>query len=304
MAAEGSKSAVVAALIGNSLIAAAKFVVAFLTSSAAMIAEAFHSVADSGNQVLLLRGISVSRRSPTVRHPFGRGKEVYFWSLMVAVMLFVAGGVLAVQRGVDAIQHPHEVTDFAPNYIVLGAALIIEGFSFRVAFKQFSIVRGSRGVWRSIRETKDSALLVVLLEDSAAMLGLLFAVIGLAIAQATGNDFWDGVASVAIGILLGLVAVLLANETKQLLIGEAAGRRDRAALRMSVLSLPEVESVGRLLTMHMGPDEILVNLEVDLTDGLTDRQVEHVVDRIEAEIRKVLPGAMNIFIELQTRDHG
>jgi cation diffusion facilitator family transporter len=301
MAAEGSKSAVMAALIGNSLIAVAKFVVGFLTSSAAMIAEAFHSVADSGNQVLLLRGINVSQKAPSVRHPFGHGKEIYFWSLMVAVMLFVAGGVLAVQRGIDAIQHPHEISSFTPNYIVLGVAVLIEAFSFRVAFKHFNAVRGSRGMWRSIRETKDSALLVVLLEDSAAMLGLMFAVVGLAIAQATGNETWDGVASITIGILLGVVAVVLAIETKQLLVGEAAGRRDRAAMRMSVLSLPEVESVGRLLTMHMGPEEILVNLEVDLVDGLADHQVEKVIDHVESEIRKVLPGAANIFVELETR---
>lgn len=304
MATEGSKSAVIAALIGNSLIAVAKFVAAFLTSSAAMLAEAFHSVADSGNQVLLLRGISVARRAPSVRHPFGRGKEVYFWSLMVAVMLFVAGGVLAVQRGIEALQHPHEISSFTPNYIVLGAAIVIEGFSFWVAYKHFNVVRGSRGIWRSIRESKDSALLVVLLEDSAAMLGLLFAILGLAIAQATGNNLWDGVASIAIGILLGLVAVLLATETKQLLVGEAAGRRDRASMRMSVLSLPKVESVGRLLTMHMGPEEILVNLEVDLVDGLADHEVELVIDRIESEIRKVLPGATNIFVELESRTDG
>ncbi len=294
----------IAALIGNSLIAVAKFIVGFLTSSAAMIAEAFHSVADSGNQLLLLRGINVSQSAATVRHPFGRGKEVYFWSLMVAVMLFVAGGVLAVQRGVDAIQHPHEISSFTPNYIVLGAAILIEAFSFRVAYKHFNAVRGSRGMWRSLRETKDSALLVVLLEDTAAMIGLLFAVIGLAIAQASGNEIWDGVASVAIGILLGLVAVLLATETKQLLVGEAAGRRDRAALRMSVLSLPQVETVGRLLTMHMGPEEILVNMEVDLVNGLVDHEVEQTIDHIESEIRKVLPGAANIFVELETRSNG
>ena len=293
-----------AALIGNSLIAVAKFVVGFITSSAAMIAEAFHSVADSGNQVLLLRGINVSQKEASVRHPFGRGKEVYFWSLMVAVMLFVAGGVLAVQRGIDAIQHPHEISSFTPNYIVLGAAIVIEAFTFRVAYKHFNAARGSRGMWRSMRETKDSALLVVLLEDSAAMLGLFFALIGLAIAHSTGNDVWDGVASVLIGLLLGVVAVLLAIETKQLLVGEAAGRRDRAAMRMAVLSLPEVETVGRLLTMHMGPEEILVNLEVDLTDGLTDHIVEQVIDRIESEIRQVLPGATNIFVELQSRADG
>lgn len=294
----------VAALVGNSLIAVAKFVAAAITSSAAMLAEAFHSVADAGNQVLLLRGISVSHKAPSTRHPFGRGKEVYFWSLMVAVMLFVAGGVLAIQRGIEALQHPHEISSFATNFIVLGSAIVIEGFTFRVALIQFNKVRGSRGMWRSIRESKDSALLVVLLEDSAAMLGLVFAVVGLALAWATGNDIWDGVASIAIGILLGLVAVLLATETRQLLIGEAAGRRDRAALRMAVLSLPEVETVGRLLTMHMGPDEILVNLDVDLVDGLEDRKVEQVIDMIESEIRNVLPEANNIFVELQSRNDG
>jgi cation diffusion facilitator family transporter len=304
MAAEGSKSAVMAALIGNSLIAVAKFVAAAFTQSAAMLAEGFHSVADAGNQVLLLRGITVSQTAASVRHPFGRGKEVYFWSLMVAVMLFVAGGVLAIQRGIDALQHPHEITSFAPNFIVLGAAIVIEGFTFRVAYKHFNKVRGSRGMWRSIRESKDSALLVVLLEDSAAMLGLIFAVVGLVLAQATGNDYWDGVASIAIGILLGFVAVLLATETKQLLVGEAAGRRDRASLRTAVLSLSSVESVGRLLTMHMGPDEILVNVEVDLADGLVDRAVEQSIDDIESEIRKVLPGANNIFVELQSRTNG
>jgi cation diffusion facilitator family transporter len=301
MAGDGSRRAVTAALIGNSLIAISKFVVGFITSSAAMIAEAFHSVADAGNQVLLLRGIHVSHRAPSVRHPFGRGKEVYFWSLMVAVMLFVGGGVLAIQRGIDAIRHPHEISSFLPNYAVLGAAIMIEAFTFRVAYIQFNAVRGSRGMWRSMRETKDSALLVVLLEDSAAMLGLIFALVGLVIAQTTGNDVWDGVASIAIGILLGVVAVLLAFETKQLLVGEAAGRRDRAAIRMTILSLPEVETVGRLLTMHMGPKEILVNVEVDLVDGLADHQVEKAIDQIEQGIRRILPGAANIFVELETR---
>lgn len=293
-----------AALIGNSLIAIAKFGAAAFTQSAAMLAEGIHSVADAGNQVLLLRGITVSQTAASVRHPFGRGKEVYFWSLMVAVMLFVAGGVLAIQRGIDALQHPHEITSFTPNFIVLGAAIVIEGFTFRVAYKHFNKVRGSRGMWRSIRESKDSALLVVLLEDSAAMLGLIFALVGLVLAQATGNDYWDGVASIAIGILLGLVAVLLATETKQLLVGEAAGRRDRASLRTAVLSLSSVESVGRLLTMHMGPDEILVNVEVDLADGLVDHAVEQIIDDIESEIRRVLPEANNIFVELQSRADG
>lgn len=301
MASEGSRAAVVAALIGNSLIAVSKFVVGAVTSSAAMIAEAFHSVADSGNQLLLLRGMAAARRPASVRHPFGTGKEVYFWSLMVAVMLFVGGGVLAIQRGIQAVRHPHEVTSFLPGYLVLGVAIVIESFSFRVAFRHFNAVRGSRSLWRSVQETKDSAILVVLLEDSAAMLGLLMAAAGLVAAQASGNDMWDGVASILIGALLCLVAVVLAFETKELLVGEAAGRSDRAGIRAAVLALPQVIGVGRLLTMHLGPDDLLVNIEIDLQDGISDTDVERTIDDVESSIRGVLPSAENIFVELQSR---
>lgn len=290
----------IAALIGNTIIAIAKFVAGFLTASAAMIAEAFHSVADTGNQGLLLRGLAAARKPADVRHPFGRGKEVYFWSFMVAVMLFVAGGVLAVQRGIDAIRHPHEISSYTISFAVLITAIFIEAFAFRIAYKHFRAVQGSRSMWRGIRETKDTATLVVLLEDTAAMLGLVMAAVGLVLARVTGNEVWDGVASIAIGVLLGIVALVLAIETKQLLVGEAASRSDRASIRGSVLALPEVASVGRLLTMQMGPEEILVNLEVDLHDGMMDSAVEETVDKIESEIRKVLPGARNIFVELQT----
>ncbi len=290
----------VAALIGNSLIAVSKFVAGLLTSSVAMLAEGFHSVADAGNQLLLLRGLAAARKQPTVTHPFGRGKEVYFWSFMVAVMLFVGGGVLAISRGIDAVRHPHAISNYLPNYLVLGAAIVIEGFTFRVAYRHFNAVRGSRSPWRSMRETKDSAILVVLLEDSAAMLGLLMALGGLVVAQVTGNVAWDGIASIAIGVLLCVTAVLLAVETKQLLVGEAASRSDRAGIRSSVLALPGVATVGRLLTMHMGPEEILVNLEVDLQDGMSDTDVEQTIDEIETSIRGVLPSAKNIFVELQT----
>ncbi|NOY55118.1 MAG: cation diffusion facilitator family transporter [Actinobacteria bacterium] len=297
MPSKGSRSAVIAALVGNSSIAAAKFVAALLTGSAGMLAEAFHSVADTGNQLLLLRGLAVSHRGRSVEHPFGRGKEVYFWSFMVAVMLFVGGGVLAVQRGIQALQHPHEVTDFTVNFIVLGVAAIIESLSFRVALRHFNNERGSRGVWRSLRGTKDTAVLVVLLEDSAAIVGLLVAAVGLALTQITGSTIWDGLASIVIGILLGLVAVLLASETKELLVGEAADRSDRSAVRGAVLSVDEVEGIGRLLTMHMGPEEVLVNIEVDLRDDLTGEQVEAATRRIETAIRGVLPEAGDIFVE-------
>ncbi len=292
-----SRSAVIAALLGNTAIAVAKFAAALITGSAGMLAEAFHSVADTGNQLLLMRGMAVARRGRSVQHPFGRGKEVYFWGFMVAVMLFVGGGVLAVQRGIDALHHPHEVTDFGVNFVVLGVAVVIESLSFRVARREFNRERGSRRLWRSLRATKDTSVLVVLLEDSAAIVGLVIAATGLALTIVTGSAVWDGVASIFIGALLCLVAVLLASETKELLVGEAATRADRAAIRAAVLSVGDVESVGRLLTMHLGPDEVLVNVEVSLQDGFTGDGAASVVRKIEEAIRGVLPGAGDIFVE-------
>jgi cation diffusion facilitator family transporter len=293
----GSRSAVVAALLGNTAIAVAKFTAALITGSAGMLAEAFHSVADTGNQLLLLRGLAVSRRGRSVQHPFGRGKEVYFWSFMVAVMLFVGGGVLAVQRGVDALRHPHEVTNFVASFVVLGVAIIVESLSLRVARREFDRERGSRRLWRSLRSTKDASVLVVLLEDSAAITGLLIAGAGLLLTIITDTAIWDGVASILIGALLGLVAVLLASETKELLVGEAATRADRSAIRAAVLSVGAVEAVGRLLTMHLGPEDVLVNVEVDLQNGLSGEDATAVVRRIEDAIRGVLPEAGDIFVE-------
>jgi cation diffusion facilitator family transporter len=292
-----SRSAVIAALLGNSAIAVAKFIAALVTGSAGMLAEAFHSVADTGNQLLLLRGLAVSRRGRSVQHPFGRGKEVYFWSFMVAVMLFVGGGVLAVQRGIDALRHPHEVTNFVASFLVLGIAVILESLSFRIARREFNRERGSRRLWRSLRSTKDTSVLVVLFEDSAAIVGLVIAGTGLMLTILTGTALWDGVASILIGGLLGLVAVLLASETKELLVGEAATRADRSAIRGAVLSVGDVETVGRLLTMHLGPEEVLVNVEVGLQDGLTGEEVTAAVGRIESAIRGVVPEAGDIFVE-------
>ena len=300
MSAQGSRVAVIAALIGNALIAVAKFIAAAFTGSAAMLAEGIHSTADVGNQGMLLWGLGAAKREGGTRHPFGRGKEVYFWSFMVAVMLFVGGSVFSIQHGIDALQHPHQLENFAVSIWVLGAAIGIEGVSFSVATREFNHSRGSRSVWRSIRETKDSALLVVLLEDSAAMAGLVVALSGIVIANATGNSAWDAWGSIVIGVLLAIVAFVLAYETKALLVGEAASRRDRAAVRGSVLGHRNVERVGRMLTMHMGPTEVLVNIDVDLVDGLADTEVEQTIDDIESAIRVVLPYAHNIFVELES----
>ena len=302
MSAEGSRVAVIAALAANSAIAVAKFIAAAITGSAAMLAEGIHSVADVGNQSMLLWGIGASKREGGTRHPFGRGKEVYFWSFMVAVMLFVGGSVFSISHGIDALRHPHQLENFIISVWVLVGAIVIESFSFIYAIREFNRARGSRSVWRSIRDTKDSALLVVLLEDSAAVTGLFVALAGILITNATGDPTWDAVASIAIGVLLAVVAFVLAYEVKALLVGEAASRRDRAAIRATVLGHPRVEQVGRLLTMHMGPTEILVNLDVDLIDDLSVDQVEETIDDIERAIRVVLPSAQNVFVELDSID--
>ncbi|NNC41450.1 MAG: cation diffusion facilitator family transporter [Acidimicrobiia bacterium] len=304
MATEGSRTAVIAALTGNAVIAVAKFAAAAVTGSAAMLSEAWHSVADTGNQALLLRGMSQSKRAPNVQYPFGRGKETYFWSFMVAVMLFVGGAVLSFQHGIEALSHPHELEDIAVSVIVLGAAILIEGAVFAFAYREFRRVRGSRSNWRTFRGTKDTAILVVLLEDSAALLGLLFALAGIFLSSVTDNPMWDGLASLAIGVLLATVAVLLAIETKALLIGEAASRSDRAGVMAAVLALPQVTGVGRLLTMHMGPQRILVNIEVDFQNDLDGEDVEQVIDSVESAIRAALPNADNIFVELETVKRG
>ena len=304
MAAEGSRTAVVAALTGNGLIAVAKFAAAGLTGSAAMLSEAWHSVADTGNQALLLRGMSESKQPADADHPFGRGKETYCWSFMVAVMLFVGGAVLSIQHGIEALRHPHELEDIVVNVIVLGVALVIEGAVFFYAYREFRRVRGTRSNWRTFRGTKDTAILVVLLEDSAALAGLVVAMTGMILASATGDPVWDAVASLLIGALLAAVAILLAIETKALLIGEAASRSDRAGVMAAVLGLRQVSGVGRLLTMHMGADQILVNIDVDFVDGLDDEGVEAAIDDVETAIRSTLPHAGNIFVELETSSRG
>ena len=304
MAAEGSRTAVVAALTGNGLIAVAKFAAAGLTGSAAMLSEAWHSVADTGNQALLLRGMSQSKRPADAEHPFGRGQETYFWSFMVAVMLFVGGAVLSIQHGIEALRHPHELEEIVVNVIVLGIAMVIEGAVFFYAYREFRRVRGTRSNWRTFRGTKDTAILVVLLEDSAALAGLVVAMTGMILSSATGDPVWDAIASLLIGALLATVAIFLAIETKALLIGEAASRSDRAGVMAAVLGLRQVSGVGRLLTMHMGANQILVNIDVDFVDGLDDEGVEAAIDDVEKAIRSTLPHAGNIFVELETSSRG
>lgn len=294
----------VAAFGANLAISVAKFVAAGLTGSVAMLSEGFHSLADTGNQGMLLYGMKAARRPADDAHPFGRGKEAYFWSFMVAVVLFAGGAVLAVQHGINALREPHQVENLTPSFIVLIVSLMIEAVSFTVAMREFSHVRDGRRMWRALRESKDASLVVVLLEDTAAMAGLLVALVGTTLVAVTGDTIWDGVASLVIGVILGLVAVFLAIETKALLIGEAASRDDRASVRARLMAMPEVESVGRLLTMQLGSDEMLINVEVDFDDALSAAAVEEAIFRAEQHIQAVLPEARHVFVEHRARQRG
>lgn len=294
-----SRTAVIAALIANALIAVGKFVAVAITGSAAMLAEGFHSVADTGNQLFLLRGLAVSRYRPSVRYPFGRGKEVYFWSFMVAVMLFVGGAVLSFQEGLARLRHPEEIESYTVSFVVLGLAMLFETPAFLLALRAVNERRGSRGIWEHVRESKDTTLIVVLFEDSAALVGLTIAATALLLARLTGQPRWDGAASVVIAFLLVSVAFMLALETKGLLVGEGASRRDRAAIRAAALGVPEVAGLGRVLTMHLGPEEILVNLEVSLDSRVGGAEV---LDRVEAAIREAVPEATRIFVEIDSEE--
>lgn len=292
-----SKRLIILALIANACIAVTKFVAAGISGSAAMFAEAIHSVADTGNQVFLLRGDAVSRYAATVTHPFGRGKAMYFWSFMVAVMLFVGGSALSIYHGWQKITDPgeHHGEGLMFSLIVLAVAAVFEiGIALIPAIKQFNKVRGSKGAWRMIRESKDSALIIVIFEDTAAAVGLVIAAAGLIITDITHEPVWDGVASVMIGLLLGLVALVIAREMNSLLIGESATRRDRASIRVAMLSVEAVHHVERLLTMQLASHEILVTAEVAFDEGADEVAA---IAEIEANIVAGVPDAKQIFIE-------
>lgn len=292
-----SKRLITLALIANGCIAVTKFIAAGISGSAAMLAEAFHSVADTGNQLFLLRGDAVSRYAATVTHPFGRGKSMYFWSFMVAVVLFVGGAVLSVYNGWQRIFHPDEGhgEGLIFSLVVLAIAAAFEiGIALIPAIRQFNRIRGTKGAWRMIRESKDSALIIVLFEDTAAAIGLAIAATGLVLADVTENVFWDGLASILIGILLGAVALVIAREMQSLLVGESASRRDRASIRVAILGVEQVHHVERLLTMQLAAHEILVTADVAFDDGADEVAA---ITAIEQRIHDACPEATQVFIE-------
>lgn len=298
--ASSSKKVIYAALAGNTLIALTKFVAAFLTGSSAMLSEAFHSCVDTGNQVMLLWGLRAARKPPSEQFPFGRGKEIYFWSFVVAIMIFAVGAGLSVYEGVSHILHtPEQMSDPTVNYIVLGFAVIFEGLAWFFALREFRKHKGKLGYFEAVKRGKDPSMFVVLFEDSAAALGLIVAFVGIALSQWTGNPVYDGVASVIIGVILGIVAAWLAFETKSLLIGEAAEPEVVEGIRELCYDAPEVNRVNELLTMHVGPNTVIANVSVDFVDECTATQIEEVVRKIDRRIREQFPRVKRVFIEAE-----
>jgi len=299
----GSKLAVVAAVLANLAIAIIKFIAAAITGSSAMISEGIHSLVDTGNGGLLLLGMDRARRPADAGHPFGHGKALYFWSLVVAMSIFGIGGGMSLYEGIAHIRHVApgaELSDPTVNYIVLGIALVVEGFSFSVAIREFWKAKGTLGPWQFIRESKDPSLYTVVLEDSAAMLGLVFAFLGVFFGHLFGNPYLDGIASIAIGLLLMAVAFVLASETKGLLLGEGLDAAGLAELRRLVEADADVERAGDILTMYLGPNDLLVNLGVTFRPGLRAEAMHESIRRIEAAISARYPECTRVYIEAES----
>ena len=298
-----SKKTIFAAIGANLAIAATKFVAAF-SGSSAMLSEGIHSVVDTGNGLLLLLGIRLSRRPADPTHPFGYGKELYFWTLIVAIMIFAVGGGMSMYEGISHLRHPHPLEDPIWNYVVLGLAVVFEGYSWSVAFREFRVGQRGRRMWRAIHASKDPTTFTVLVEDSAALLGLLVAIVGISVSYTLEQPAVDGLASLAIGVILAAVAVLLAYESKGLLVGESADRQAVASICALAEADPAVARVQPPLTMHLGPHEVLLNLEVSFRRGLSAAAVVAAIDRLEAAIRSRHPDVTRIFIEAESVAEG
>lgn len=304
MAAGDSTRVVLIAFIGNALIAVSKLTAAAITSSAAMFAEGVHSIVDSSNQLLLLYGIKRSKRPADQAHPFGYGMEIYFWSFVVAILLFAIGAGVSMYEGISKIRHPHEVTSPHINFIVLSLAIVFEGYAMRAAILAMNERRGDLSVREFVRHSKDAALVVVLLEDAGALIGLVIALLALIGVLVFDVPELDGVASLTIGILLALAAIVLARETKALLLGEAAAPHVRDGVRALLAGDPNIEAVNEVLTMHMGPSDVLCTLSVDFADAATSTEVEASISRLELAIKAEFPEVRRVFIEAQSvADH-
>jgi cation diffusion facilitator family transporter len=299
---EGSRKAIIAAFFANLGIAIAKFVGFLITRSAGLLAESGHSLADTGNQALLMLGSKRGNRPADRAHPFGYGPERYFWAFVVALVLFSMGGLFALYEGIDKLRHPHEVESAAVAFGILIFAIVLESYSLRTAVKEANHVRPPGMGWVSfIRTSKSPELPVVLLEDVGAEVGLFFALFGLILAEVTGNPRWDAVGSVVIGLLLVVIAFVLAREMKPLLIGESASDSDQEHIEGALSSAPNVNSIIHLRTMHLGPDNLLLAAKVDFDHSLSVEQLAQAIDQAEQAVRAAVPKATTIYIEPDIR---
>ena len=294
---DGSKKAIIAAFLANLAIAISKLVGFFLTGAASMLAEAVHSGADASNQGLLFLGGARARKTATPEHPFGYGRERYFWSFVVALVLFTLGGLFALFEGIEKLRHPHEIESATVAFVILTIAIFVEAISFRTAIKESLHVKGKESWWQFIRRSKSPELPVVLLEDLGALVGLILAVLGLGMAEITGNPRWDAVGSIAIGSLLVVIAVILVIEMKGLLIGEAATPATIASITQTMESTDQVRRVLHLRTQHIGPDELLVGAKLAFDDTLDVAGLATAINEVEHRVRQAVPTARVIYIE-------
>ena len=295
-----SKTAIVAAIAGNLAIAVTKFIAGAFTGSSAMLSEGIHSVVDTGNGALLLLGVRNSKRPPDATHPFGHGGEIYFWSLVVAILIFALGGGMSVYEGVTHLRHPNLIGDPTWNYVVLALAIVFESISFYFALKAFRKEQGKQGVWQTIRGSKDPTTFTILFEDTAALLGLVVALIGIFLGHQLNNPYLDGAASITIGVILGIVAAFLAYESKGLLIGEGVNPQTLESIRAIAITDPAVAEIRNALTMHFGPHDVLLTLDIRFEKELTAAEIAAAIEELEKKIQVRHPDIKHVFIEAKS----
>lgn len=304
VAAGGGSKAILAAFFANLGIAIAKFVGFVFTGSSSMLAESIHSLADTGNQALLMLGQRLAKRDATEQHPFGYGRERFFWSFIVALVLFTLGSVFSIVEGIEKIRHPHPLSDLSWAIGILLGGILLEGWSFRTAIVEANRVRG-RATWSEfIRHSRSPELPVVILEDAGALIGLVLALVAVSLAAWTGQPVWDGIGTLLIGLLLGVIAIVLAYEMKSLLIGESATEENRAKIRATMSSAPHVVRLIHFRTQHIGPEELLVGAKVEFERGMSTVQIASAVDGLEDAVRAAVPivGPMYIEPDLHRQD--
>lgn len=298
--ASGSKKVIFAALAGNGLIAITKFGAAFFTGSSAMLSEAIHSLVDTGNQVLLLHGMRRAARPADVIHPYGYGREIYFWAFVVAMLIFALGGGISIYEGIHKLDHPEPMSHAYLNYIVLSLSIIFEGGSTYVAYREFKKTKGDLGYLGALVASKDPSLFTVLLEDTAAMLGLITALVGIALSQWLEMPWIDGATSIMIGLILLATSVFLATQSKALLIGESMDPSVYTHIRNLVRETNGIEEVQLVMTQHLGPEDVLVNIACDFRDSLSAAEVEHITAQLRKQISDTYPSVTRVFIEARS----